>query len=283
MKIKDILKSQLSEEELEFVPRSFEIIGSREKAVAIVEIPRELEGKKVLIANAIMKLNKNVKSVLRKASGRKGELRLRDFELIAGDENTEVIHKEHGCLFKLDPRKVYFSAREAGERQRIAKQVKAGENVLVMFSGIMPYGIVIAKVQPKVKKVIGIELNQVAHEYAKENVRINKVSHLVIPMLGDVREKWKELKEKFDRIVMPLPFESENFLDIAFKCLKEGGIIHFYSLGEEKKLFENAIRIIEEKAREQRKKIKILEKKKLFPYKPRAHKICIDFSVFEEI
>jgi len=279
MKIKDILKSQLSEEELEFVPRSFEIIGSREKAVAIVEIPKELEEKKELIANAIMKLNKNVKSVLRKASGRKGELRLRNFELIAGDENTEVIHKEHGRLFKLDPRKVYFSPREANERQRIAKQVKAGENVLVMFSGVMPYGIVIAKVQPKVKKVVGIELNQAAHEYAKENVRINKVSHLVIPLLGDVREKWKELKEKFDRIVMPLPFGSENFLDIAFKCLKKGGIIHFYSLGKEENLFEDAIKIIEEKAREEGKEIKILEKKKLFPYKPRARKICIDFKV----
>jgi tRNA (guanine37-N1)-methyltransferase len=279
MKIKDILKSQLSEEELELVPRSFEIIGSKEKAVAIVEIPKELEEKKELIANAIMKLNKNVKSVLRKVSGRKGELRLREYELIAGDKNTEVLHKEYGCLFKLDPQKVYFSPREASERQRIAKKVKAGENVLVMFSGILPFGIVIAKTQPKVKKVIGIEINPIAHEYAKENVRINKVSHLVIPILGDVREKCKELKEKFDRIVMPLPFGSENFLDIALKCIKDGGIIHFYSIGEEKNFFGNAEKIIEENVKKAGKKFVILEKKKLFPYKPRAHKICIDFKI----
>ena len=279
MKIKDVLKSQLSEEELELVPRSFEIIGSKEKAVAIVEIPKELEEKRELIANAIMKLNKNVKSVLRKVSGRKGELRLREYELIAGDKNTEVLHKEYGCLFKLDPQKVYFSPREASERQRIAKKVKAGENVLVMFSGILPFGIVIAKTQPKVKKVIGIEINPIAHEYAKENVRINKVSHLVIPILGDVREKCKELKEKFDRIVMPLPFGSENFLDIALKCIKDGGIIHFYSIGEEKNLFGNAEKVIEENVKEAGKKFVILEKKKLFPYKPRAHKICIDFKI----
>jgi tRNA (guanine37-N1)-methyltransferase len=279
MKIKDILKSQLSEEELELVPRSFEIIGSKEKAVAIVEIPKELEEKKELIANAIMKLNKNVKSVLRKVSGRKGELRLREYELIAGDKNTEVFHKEYGCLFKLDPQKVYFSPREASERQRIAKKVKAGENVLVMFSGILPFGIVIAKTQPKVKKVIGIEINPIAHEYAKENVRINKVSHLVIPILGDVREKCKELKEKFDRIVMPLPFGSENFLDIALKCIKDGGIIHFYSIGEEKNLFGNAEKVIEENVKKAGKKFVILEEKKLFPYKPRAHKICIDFKI----
>jgi tRNA (guanine37-N1)-methyltransferase len=279
MGVKDILKNQLSENELKLAPRSFEIIGSREKAVAIVEIPEELEGKKELIANAIMKLNKNVKSVLKKASGRKGELRLREYELIAGDKNTEVLHKEYGCLFKLDPQKVYFSPREANERQRIAKKVKAGENVLVMFSGILPFGIVIAKNQPKVKKVVGIEINPIAHEYAKENVRINKVSHLVIPMLGDVREKCKELKEKFDRIVMPLPFGSESFLDIAFKCLKNGGTIHFYSWGENKKVFENAIKIIEEEAKKANKKITIIEKRRLLQFKPRAYKVCIDFKV----
>jgi tRNA (guanine37-N1)-methyltransferase len=280
LNIKDILKSQLSEEELELIPRSFEIIGSKEKAVAIVEIPRELEEKKELIANAIMKLNKNVKSVLRKASERKGELRLREYELIAGDENTEVYHKEYGCIFKLDPRKVYFSPREASERQRVAKKVKAGENVLVMFSGVLPYGIVIAKVQPKVKKVIGIEINKVAHEYAKENVRINKVSHLVYPLLGDVREECKKFFGEFDRVVMPLPFGSEDFLDIAINCLKkEGGAIHFYSIGEEKNLFGNAMKIIEERVKEQGKKFRILEKKKLHAYKPRAYKVCIDFEV----
>lgn len=41
------------------MPRSFEIIGSKEKAVAIVEIPKGEDERK--IAEEIMKNNKNVK------------------------------------------------------------------------------------------------------------------------------------------------------------------------------------------------------------------------------
>ena len=70
-KLKEILKDKLSEKEMKLVKAGFDIIGSREKAVAIVEIPEELEEKKFLIASAISQLNKNVKSVLRKLTERK--------------------------------------------------------------------------------------------------------------------------------------------------------------------------------------------------------------------
>ena len=52
---------------------SFDIIGSREKTVAIVEISDELIEKEKEIAKEIMKRHKNVKSVLKKVSERKGE------------------------------------------------------------------------------------------------------------------------------------------------------------------------------------------------------------------
>jgi len=130
------------------MPRSFEIIGSKEKAVAIVEIPEDEDERK--IAEEIMKNNKNVKTVLKKVSDRKGEFRLKEYEIISGDEDTEVIHKEHGYLLKLDPQLVYFSPKEATERQRIAEQVKENETVLVMFGGIGALAVAITKKQPKV-------------------------------------------------------------------------------------------------------------------------------------
>ena len=55
------------------IPISFDIIGSREKAVAIVEIPEELKSKENQIAEQILKEHKNVKSVLKKLSERKEE------------------------------------------------------------------------------------------------------------------------------------------------------------------------------------------------------------------
>jgi tRNA (guanine37-N1)-methyltransferase len=264
---------------LELVPSSYDIIGSREKAVAIVEIPEKLEPKEKLIAKALMKSNKNVKSVLKKISERKGKSRLRELELLAGNSNTEVIHKEYNYSLKLDPQKVYFSPREATERQRIAKQVKPNETVLVMFSGIAPFPIAIAKKQLQVNKVYGIEINKDAHEYAKENIRINKLGHKIVLICGDAREVCKNYYGKFNKVVMPLPLGAENFLDLAIKCLKKEGIIHFYSWGSEDDLFSNTLNQIKKNTKKLDKKFEILNKRKILPYKPRTFKICVEFKI----
>ena len=277
--LKEILKDKFSEEELKLVPRSLDFIGSKEKTVAIAKIPEELESKEKLIAELIMEMNKNVKSVLKKVSERKGELRLREFKLIVGDENTEVIHKEYGYELKVDPQKVYFSPREGTERQRIATQVKPNEIVMVMFSGIAPYCIAIAKKQPEVDKIYGVELNPVAHGYAMENVRINKLGHKIVLIQGDVKEVCKKYYRKCNRVLMPLPLGAESFLDIAINCLKDEGIIHFYNWGKEDDLFSNALKLIKENVKKLNKKFEILNKKKVLQYSPRKWKVCIDFKV----
>jgi len=276
--LKELLKDKLSEKELKLVPRSLDFIGSKEKTVAIVEIPEELESKEKLIAEGIIELQKGVKSVLKKSSERKGELRLREYKLIAGDANTEVIHREHGYLLKVEPQKVYFSPREATERQRIAKQVKPNETVMVMFSGIAPIAIAIAKKQ-EVNKIYAVELNEVAHKYAVENVRINKLAHKIFLIKGDVREVCKKYFGKCDRVVMPLPLGAESFLDVAINCLKKGGIIHFYNWGKKDDLFSNALKLVEENCKKLNRKFEISNKRKVLPYAPGKWKICIDFKV----
>lgn len=274
-----LLKDELTDEELEIVPRSYDVIGSEEKAVAIIEIPEGLESKKELIAEVLMKLNKNVKSVLNKISGRSGEYRLEELEVLAGEENTEVIHKEHGYLLKLDPRKVFFSPREATERQRIASQVKSGEDVLVMFSGVAPYAICIAKKQSEVNKVCCIEINPYAHDYAKENVRINKLAHKIVLINGDIKKVSGKLGMKFDRIIMPIAVGGEAFLDNAFKLVKIGGMIHFYSTGKEENVFIESEKDVINVALSNRKRIKIENRIKVLPFSVRSWKICLDIRV----
>jgi tRNA (guanine37-N1)-methyltransferase len=275
----DIMEGKNTEKDLKIIPKSFDVIGSREKAVAAIEIPDGLKDKEKAIAESIMIANKNVKSVLKKSSEIKGELRLRDFELIDGDANTEVFHKEYGYKLKVDLQKVYFSPRESTERQIIASRVKPNETVLVMFSGIAPFPIAIVKKQPEVKKVYGIELNETAHRYGVENVRINKLGHKIVLIHGDVKKICPGYKGRFDRIVMPLPLEAENFLDVAISCLKENGVIHFYNCGNEDDLFSKSIKIIEGNCKRLSKKYKILDKRKVLPYSPRKWKICIEFMV----
>ncbi len=271
-----LLEDKLDQEELSLVPRSYDIIGSESGAMAVVEIPEELLNKKELVAEAIIKSNKNVKSVLNKTSGRKGTYRLEELEVVAGDENTEVLHKEYGYAIRLDPRKVFFSPREATERQRIAAQVKAGENVLVMFSGVGPYAIAIAKKRPEVGKIYCVEINPDAHEYAKENVRMNKLAHKIILVNDDVKKVSAKLKIKFDRIVMPIAVGGDAFLDIAFKLVKDGGMIYFYSTGKEDDLFTDAEKIVIKTALNNRKRIKIENKTRVLPFGVRSYKICLD-------
>src|SRR4030042_1070147 len=273
-----VLKDKLTGDEMELVPRSYDIIGSREKAVAVIEIPEELEKKKILIAEAVMKMNKNVRSVLNKISGRKGVFRLEDLELLIGDKNTEVVHREYGYLIKLDPQKVFFSPRELTERQRIANQVKAGETVLIMFSGSMPYGITIAKRQPLVKKIYGVEINPEAHEYAKENVAKNKLSHKFILINNDVRKVCTEM-EKVDRIVMPYSVGASQYLDSAFSCIKSGGTIHFYHISPEEDMFSEAESFVRSIAGDFDRKIQILNRVKVLPFGTRYFKICLDVKV----
>jgi len=256
-------------------PSSFDLIGH----IAIIEIPEKLKKKKKLIAKIIMSLNKHIKTVLEKASERKGIYRIRKYRFLAGEKKFETIHKEYGCVFKLDPTKVYFSPRELTERQRIASQVKEDEVVMVMFAGVAPYAIQIAKRQPNVKEVIAIEINPIAVKYAKENVILNKVQDKVKVIEGDVREKCKDFYGKCDRVVMPLPKGAEDFLDIAINCLKKEGYVHFYNWGEEPNIFENAGKIVEEKLGKMGVKYKIVNKRKVLPYAPRKWKVCLDIYV----
>lgn len=281
MRLRDALRGVLSEEELKYVPSSFDIIGSREGAVAVVEIPPELSHRKREIGEAIMRIHKNVRLVLAKASGREGVYRVRKYEAIAGSGSTEVVHKEHGIRLKLDITKVYFSPREATERLRISKQVRPGETVMVFFAGVGPYALAIAKTQPLVKEIIAIEINPDAYEYMVENVKLNKMEDKIVTVLGDVREKAHAWYGRCDRVVMPLPKGAYLFLDQAFSCLKpDGGIIHFYHWAPEGDLFREAYRYLEAAARLHGFILRLASARIVSPYAPRVYKVVLDVEAY---
>jgi len=258
---------------------SYDIIGSKDKAVAIVEIPEALKKKEKEIAKKILSEHKNVKTVLKKVTERTGVYRKRGYKFLLGEKNTEVTHLEYGCKYKLDPQKVYFSSREGTERFNLTKQVKRNETVMLMFAGVCPYGILISKKQPSVK-IIAIEINPDAFEYMKENIRLNRMSDKIISVLGDVKKESKSWYGKCDRIIMPLPKTAKKYLKYAFLSLKEeGGIIHFYHIVSEKNLFSESIKLLKEHARKFERKIRVLRKRKVLPYGPRKWKVCIDCLV----
>lgn len=223
--ILDVLEDKLPPHLLACLPRSIEFIGD----IAILEIPEELEGYKQLIGEAVMDVFKRVRSVLVKSSGIGGTYRIRSYEVVAGSEDTETIHKEYGCKYLVDPKRVYFSPRLSYERYRIASQVADGEIVIDMFTGVGPFSILIAKLHRDVT-VYSIDINPDAIRYLEENIRINRVEGRVIPILGDVKDVVEnKLRGIADRVIMDLPEKAMDYMDVACIALKpSGGIIHYY-------------------------------------------------------
>jgi len=278
--LKALLGKVFTDEEMQFAPNSYELVGSNGKIVAIVEVPYELDDRKYVIGKTIMETNKNIHSVLSKVSARKGEFRTRDYELIAGSHDTEILHKEHGYSLKVNPQKVYFSAKEGTERQRIAKQVERGEIVMVFFAGCGVYAIAIASEQPDVGKIYAIEINADGVEYMKQNLRINRIVHKVVPIHGDVKNNAEKFYNMCDRVIMPLPLGASEYLKEAVKCLrkKSRGMIHFYTIVN-KEDFSSAEKAIQEVCKSMNRKYKILNEHKVTEYSPGKWKVCIDFEV----
>ena len=134
---------------------------------------------------------------MEKSSERKGIFRKREYRFLAGEKKYTTVHREYGLQFKVNPTEVYFSPRELTERQRIAAQVKPKETVMVMFSGVGPYGLAIAKKQPLVNQVICIEMNPKAAKYARENIRLNRLYGKVVHLTGDVKKKSEKCLKGF--------------------------------------------------------------------------------------
>jgi len=223
--LKSFLANKLKPNELMLLYKSYDIVGD----IAVIRVPEALQQQSEIIAEAVMQTHKHVKSVWQQVGPVSGDLRLRELEWVAGERRTETVHREHGCLFKVDLRRCYFSPRLSHERMRIAKQVQHGEVIVNMFAGVGCYSIVIAK-HSEASKVFSIDINPVAVQCMQENVELNKVRERVFPLEGDAKRIVEEkLRNVADRVLMPLPERAYEYLDHAVLVLKPaGGWIHYY-------------------------------------------------------
>ncbi len=230
--LKSVLADKLQPWELKLLYKSYDVIGE----IAVIRVPDTLINRSKIIAEAIMQTQKRVKTVLRQASSVKGDLRLRKLVWVAGEKKTETVHKEHGCLFKVDLERCYFSPRLSYERMRISQQVQPDEVIVNMFSGVGCYSIIIAR-HSAAEKIYSIDVNPAAVQYMRENVRLNKVGERVIPIEGDAKKVIEEsLQDVADRVLMPLPKRAYEYLDYAVVALKPaGGWIHYYDFEHARK------------------------------------------------
>ena len=231
-RLRKILSNDLSAENMGEVYKSFDIIGD----IAIIRHPNSSQVNAQTVANAIMSQHRNVKSVLLQTSAVKGDLRLRCLRCVAGENRTNTLHKEFGCLFAVDVEKCYFSPRLSHERMRIAKMVLTKETIINMFAGVGCFSIVIAK-HAKPEKVFSIDINPAAYQFQLENIRLNRVYDKITPLQGDSKKIIiNRLQHVADRVLMPLPEKAFEYLPLALLALKpSGGWIHHYSFEHAKK------------------------------------------------
>ena len=255
-------------------PRAFNVLGN----IAIVNFPKDFKkSDKFKFAEKLLKDQKPVRTVLEKQGKVKGRLRKIKTKHLAGEKTKEVLYRENGCVFRFNIDTTYFSPRLSNERKEIASKIKKGENVLVMFAGVAPFSIVIAK-NSKAEKVISNEINREANKYAKLNVELNKVKDKVEIVSGDIKRVSKTLSKCFDVIVMPRPQLKDSFLEQAFLLSKKGTRVYYYDfckVGEEKLIVEK----IEKEAKKFKKKVKILNVKPAGDIAPYKIRVRVDFVV----
>jgi len=285
--IDEVLVGTLPENVLELVPKSYDIVGK----IAIVEFDQinTIKNKNVIlykkkIAEALVSVNKSVETVYEKLSEVKGEYRLKDLKVIHGDDNPETIHKENNCFFKLDVKKVYFTPRLVFERKRISSSnFKKRETIVDMFAGVGPFSIQIAKKQEV--KIFAFDVNPSAYKSITENIEMNKMKGEVIAHNMDIKELLNRdnklgnyLKHKIDRIIMNLPEQSINFLDVACFLMKKAcGILHFYQFCEKPDSIKKGIAKLKTNLKDKGWHIEeILNSKVVKPFSPKSDLIVID-------
>ena len=253
---------------------SYDLIGD----IALLEIPRKFLKKRKEIARALLLSNKRINTVLRKVGKRKGKYRLLKHEWLAGQKKLVTTHKESGCLMKVNVAKAFFNSKMGTQRSRIAAKAEKGERVLVLFAGVGPFALVIAKKKNALVKAV--EINPIAVKLMKENVLLNKLQGQIEVFQGDVKHYLTQLGPWADRIIMPLAVGGEKYLGKVVENARKGTTIHYFSTGNEREgIYSKALKQIEAVCKPKKRKFAVLEKSKGWPYAPRVFVVVIDFKL----
>jgi len=154
----------------------------------------------------------------------RGTTRIPDTELLAG-KSGEVLHRENGISFRLDPSAVMFAQGNREEKARMQNIISNGERVADMFAGIGYFSIPAALAGAHVH---AMELNPVAFAYLERNIAGNSVESRVFPECGDCR---RLLSGTYDRFIMG-HFESIAMLPAALEHAVPGSVLHIHSSGK---------------------------------------------------
>jgi tRNA wybutosine-synthesizing protein 2 len=261
-----ILDIPLHEKEL--LPSGWQLLGD----VIIITLREKLETRKNDIAKALLSMYPGCRTVLL-GRGISGQMRQPMREMIAGD-NTETIHRENGCLFKLDAMQIMYSQGNLAERKRMSK-LGNGEIVVDMFAGIGYFSIPMA-VHSKPLKIISIEINPVSAGFLRENIRLNRVEKIIEPVEGDCALVTP--RGIADRVIMGY-LDAHQYLEHGIRALVHDGIIHYHEAVPEA-VEQRPVNRIVETAGKLGRKVEIIEARRIKKYSPGVWHVVVDAKIF---
>jgi tRNA (guanine37-N1)-methyltransferase len=259
--------------------RRIEFIGD----IALIRTPLNMNPEELRpLGEEILNRIPHVKSVWASIPGIEGPYRLRRHVWLAGEQRSETLYREHGCVFKVDINRVYISPSLNYEHIRVARLVNPGEVVFNMFAGAGLFSIIIAK-HSNPSRVYSVDINPDAYYYMVENIKLNHVEDKVHPVLGDAKDVASKLSSSVNRVLMPYPELALDYLPYAVDSLKNSGWVHVYlhvrtERGEHWRT--KALRVISERLAEiSARSYTVSHVRKIRNVGPRQHQVVVDLYI----
>ncbi len=271
--------------ELADVPGSWAVIGSV-ILVAVGDAARPSE-----VGETLLTMHGSADTVLAR-QGIDGPHREPSVEVIAGEGDTETVHREHGTTYAMDLAEVMFSPGNKAERARMGDVVggagrstdrrPGGERVLDMFAGIGYFTLPMARAGAR---VTAVERNPTAFEYLVENVVHNGVQDRVETYRADCRDVVAgglaadgAEPFAFDRVVMGY-YDATEYLDSGLAAVAPAGVLHVHAATPEALVPDRPAGRIREAAARVDRSVEILDTRDVKGYSEGVRHVVVDVRV----
>ncbi|WP_123536971.1 class I SAM-dependent methyltransferase [Halosimplex salinum] len=261
-----------TDEEIDRAPASWAVLGT----VVLVDAsdaPRPEE-----VGEALLALHGSADTVLARG-GISGAHREPDVRVLAGEGDTETVHREHGTEYAMDLAEVMFSPGNKAERARMGEVVSEGERVVDMFAGIGYFTLPMARAGAE---VTAVERNPASFEFLLENVRRNDVVDRVQPYRADCRDVLARedpaTDVTADRIVMGY-YEAHEYLDSALGALEPGGVVHVHEATPESLVFDRPVDRVRAAADARGRTVDVLDRRRVKGYSEGVAHVVVDVRV----
>ncbi len=270
-KLQESLKGTIPKDLLKKLPSGYSVIG---EIAVFRHLNPKISAYKRTIGEHLISIDPQVKIVVEQldtvSSYRKPVI-----EHVAGEKRTQTIHKEFNTIFNIDLVMVTFSSGNKNERNHLVQTVSDNEVICDMFACIGNLSLPIVVNKPSVR-IYGVEWNQRAFDFLKQNIEANKVDERYFPIYGDNR---KSTPKNFATRVLMGYFDIDcNQFRCALEAIENQGWIHYHSIAPRGNL-EQPQEIIEQARNESGYKIEVKEIRQIKKYSPRLNHLCSDIFV----